>query len=272
MNAKIDLAVDVSNQRAAAYRAMASRSRSFQIVSDQQECRAVVTDSPEKRLDIVLRGGHMLVLDPLQISNDMRTVLASSGRTMPALSSRFQPSTWQIKRALDDGKLGQPGLLRIHHWRSASDENHADLASELDLAIWMIGSPPSEVYAVVREKYLHVHLGFAGGAMAIIDIDWSIPDGNTYDSLSLIGSTGAAYADDQHNMNLLLGAAGTSAMRTSQRDVALAGMMEEFAAAITDDRWFSPNWSDVEVALQLAEITRLSANEQRVLIVQSHHA
>ena len=38
--------------------------------------------------------------------------------------------------------------------------------------------------------------------MALIDFTNSLPDGDNYESLCLIGSKGAAYADDHRNRNL----------------------------------------------------------------------
>ncbi|MEC8690236.1 MAG: hypothetical protein VX016_01635, partial [Verrucomicrobiota bacterium] len=51
-------------------------------------------------------------------------------------------------------------------------------------------------------KCLLVHLGFKCGGMALIDFTNSLPDGDNYESLCLIGAKGAAYADDHRNRNL----------------------------------------------------------------------
>ena len=51
-------------------------------------------------------------------------------------------------------------------------------------------------------KCLLVHLGFKCGGMALIDFTNSLPDGDNYESLCLIGSKGVAYADDHRNRNL----------------------------------------------------------------------
>jgi hypothetical protein len=73
-----------------------------------------------------------------------------------------------------------------------------------------MGSAPNLVYAIERpqasestSEYLQVHLGFAGGAMALIDIYSGLPNQQSYYALSIIGSTGAAYVDDHQNMQLL---------------------------------------------------------------------
>ena len=270
MNSTINLAVDVPEPHGAVYRSAAARLPGLEVVGDVQESQAVVTADPHAGLDIVIRGGHMLVLEPFAVTNGLRDVLASSGRTMPALTSRFQPSTQQVKQALDDGKLGVPGLLRIHCWKEESDCREDDLASVLDVAMWMFGCPPTEVYTVARQAYRQVHLGFPSAGMALVDVDSSLPPGNDYHSLSLIGAAGASYDDDHHNVNLLLAAPGTLAIPVSQQEATITGLMKEFVTAIAQDRPFSPNWGDVQLALQLEEIARLSASQKRVLVVESN--
>ena len=44
-----------------------------------------------------------------------------------------------------------------------------------------------------RVRIIQVHLGFADGGMALIDINSSVPVGDDYYSLSLIGADGSAY-------------------------------------------------------------------------------
>ena len=110
-------------------------------------------------------------------------------------------------------KLGEPGLLRVHRWRQAETETHilsksstaALLFGDIDLALRIFGETPTEIYAIGRDDhaYVQVHLGFSNGGMAILDFARGLPSGQGYNSVSLIGSTGAAYADDHHNSHLL---------------------------------------------------------------------
>ena len=61
--------------------------------------------------------------------------------------------------------------------------------------------------------------------------------GDDYYSLHLIGSDGAAYADDHHNQPLLRNSDGrTLPDRDFQRDPATAMMLAEFVAGIQEDR------------------------------------
>jgi len=126
------------------------------------------------------------------------------------------PSRQLIKRELDAGKLGEPGLIRIHHWEAGGEVDAAhqlpvSLLQQIDVILWLMGKPPTLVYAVQHEeaaksrlgRYLQIHLGFPGGAMALLVYSSRLPPGDSYRSLHVIGSAGAAYADDQQNMQLL---------------------------------------------------------------------
>jgi predicted dehydrogenase len=126
------------------------------------------------------------------------------------------PSRQLIKRELDAGKLGEPGLIRIHHWEAGgeADSGHelpSALLQHIDVILWLMGKSPSLVYAVEhggaaknrQGRYLQIHLGFPSSAMALLVYSSLHPPGDPYRSLHVIGSAGAAYADDQQNMQLL---------------------------------------------------------------------
>ncbi len=74
------------------------------------------------------------------------------------------------------------------------------------LALWFFDDVPEHIHGTASiengVKCLLVHLGFKCGGMALIDFTNSLPDGDNYESLCLIGSKGAAYADDHRNRNL----------------------------------------------------------------------
>jgi predicted dehydrogenase len=126
------------------------------------------------------------------------------------------PSRQLIKRELDAGKLGEPGLIRIHHWEAGGEDSIAGelpraLLQQVNVILWLMGKPPTVVYAVEhgdkaknkQARYIQIHLGFPEDAMALLVYSSLHPPGDPYCSLHVIGSAGAAYADDQHNMQLL---------------------------------------------------------------------
>ncbi len=161
-------------------------------------------------------------------------------------SYRFLPSVRALKDSLASGKLGAPGLVRIHQWQATGCDLKQALIQQLDVACWLVEQPVSLVFAQRRSipeakestlrDYVQVHLGFEDDRMAVIDCTTSLPAGDDYYSLSVIGSTGAAYADDHHNMQLVFGGSQPRAFRTSQGDFALLTAWQEFIDATDKKR------------------------------------
>lgn len=189
---------------------------------------------------------------------------------MPAHTWRFLPSIQAVKRSLDAGKLGEPGLLRIHRWLppEATPESLTErILPDADLACWMFGGAPEKVWTLQTPSnpdYIQFHLGFANGGMAMIDIACSLPAGD-YFSLSIIGATGAAYADDHHNMNLLYAGDQPNALRTSEGRADLAGQLQEFVDAIHEQRQATVILKDATRAIAVTKRIIESANSNHVI-------
>jgi predicted dehydrogenase len=178
-----------------------------------------------------------------------------TGRLAVLNSRRYLPSLRLIKDQIEAGKLGEVGLVRLHHWEPDEKvSQEAALANNLDLAVWMVGAQPSCLYAVADASgsYTQVHLGFAGGAAALIDVSLPRPAPEPmsyivrqdYRSLSVIGSSGAAYADDT--------------MREPEGRLSLAAMVQEFVDGLVSGRDFSLTVQDWRQVLQAAETARRS--------------
>ena len=101
--------------------------------------------------------------------------------------------------------------------------------------------------------------------MAMIDIAGSLPAGDGYFSLSMIGGTGAAYADDHHNMNLLYAGDQPKALRTSEGRADLAGQLQEFVDAIHEQRQATVILKDATRAIAVTEQIIESANSNHVI-------
>ena len=137
---------------------------------------------------------------------------------------RFLPSRQLLRQQLDTGKLGDVGLIRIHRWEPNVLHDEGDLPMgllrDLDLVLWLVGKLPDAIHAVEQNdstgRTIQVHLGFPGGAMALIDFSNQLPEGDGYQSLSVIGSAGAAYADDHQNMQLVFRGGRAQAMRAEE--------------------------------------------------------
>ncbi len=169
-------------------------------------------------------GKHVLADTPLaesveQAQRAIRACRAAGVCLMVGQPLRFMPYQQAVRESLDAGKLGVPGLLRIHHWNAGADcedgRNLVDAVSELtirevDLACWLFDAAPDIVYSTAfsldkPNRGVQLHLGFPAGGMALIDCSRALqPGSDSYYALTLIGSKGAAYADDHHNTNLLL--------------------------------------------------------------------
>ena len=139
-------------------------------------------------------GKHVLVETPLALSAQQAQSLTddcqeAGVRLMVGQAGRFLPSVQAVKESLASGRLGEPGLLRVHRWEprpSGSDrrlEQEAEqegagvygLACDIDLACWLFEDVPDRVFAVDRRgshpplellDYLQLHLGFPNGGMA----------------------------------------------------------------------------------------------------------
>jgi myo-inositol 2-dehydrogenase/D-chiro-inositol 1-dehydrogenase len=227
---------------------------------------ALVLCSADQPLAALIRraaeaGKHILADGTLAESvGEVKRLLADCAgvRLMVGMSARFLPSLRAVKEALDSGRLGEPGLLRIHHWEPHGPGGVLPrLTREADLACWLFGRHPSEVYAAAspahpqEPTYVQLHLGFAGGGMALIDRAQTLPPGDSYFSLSVIGSAGAAYADGHHNTQLLFGGGHPAGLLTGEGDGHVLAQFQEFVAAIGEGREPSPGGADELRATQV---------------------
>jgi predicted dehydrogenase len=191
---------------------------------------AVFFGPPRTEIERFLREGkHVLVSADAGWSKEMlqsHTEIAktANARFIIANPERYLPSRRVIRQELDTGKLGEPGLIRLHRWAPAEHDGSA--LCDLDLVMWYFGKPPNLVYAVG-----HVfHLGFPGGGMALLD--HAVVPGDRYDSLSVICSSGAAYADDHQNMQLIFRGGPTTAIRTGEGIQQWSALVQEFVDSI----------------------------------------
>ena len=227
-------------------------------------------------------GKHVLVQPPMAAGAEEAERAAASARAagvrlMPAHGDRFRADCRAVKASLDQGELGRPGLLRIHDWSPAGEENGNTFPralAALDLALWMFDGPPTHVLAAVQPpgaaslaegEYLQVHLGFEGGGMALIDVTRALPAGDGYRSLALIGSLGAAHADDHHNAQLLYGGGRARAVLTEPDESVAALVLAEFAAAVAEEREPAVTGEDGAAVLRVAEAAASSWGAEAAL-------
>lgn len=191
-----------------------------------------------------------------QVDEVISACEAAGVKLMVGLSTRYLPSQQTVKNAITSGDLGELGLVRIHHWEAGTNGTNAigHVTSEIDVANWLFEALPSEVYATGRsDDYLQVHLGFPNGGMALIDYASSLPHGGGYFSLSVIGSTGTATADDHHNMNLIYRGGKPLAVTGGQGISHVRAQLQEFVDAIGEQRAPATSGIDGRNALLVAD-------------------
>ena len=157
----------------------------------------------------------------------------------------FDPARQEVWGQIQAGKLGDVGLVRCHRWEAfqwpksvAALDLARLLAPDLCLASWLVGarqveaSLPNQVFAISRLGAVVAHLRFPNGAMAVINLASRLPGEGNYYSLSVIGSSGAAYADDQHNVQLLYAGGNRQALRNGFGILPMVSMLKTFVNQI----------------------------------------
>ena len=135
------------------------------------------------------------------------------GRLLLAYRQRWRPEVAAVCAALEAGELGGTGLIRLHSWRVGDQGEEAATAAlrdAVDTVLRVAGAGPEAVHAAGDGACLLVHLGFAGGGMALLDLATSPAE--PYDSLTVIGADGAAHAEDHRNVQLLYDRRGLQGM------------------------------------------------------------
>ena len=248
------------------------------------ECDAVVLDATcgiAAARQAIEAGKHLLIRGELQVTQGELDALdalsrARDRRLMIGCETRFGPALQTVKDSITSGQIGDPGLLRIHRWEAADRERQTLTCSpqrEIDLACWLFDASPERVFAVNHSTvartnsadYLQMHLGFPRDGMALIDISHSLPSGDNYFSLSVIGSTGAAYADDHHNTQLVFGGGSATAHRTTETQAALLAQLQEFLAAIDERRDPSASLVNQRLVLRVADAVTQSLESRQAI-------
>jgi hypothetical protein len=216
----------------------------------------------------LLAGGkHVLLADgscpPVDVLDQLAT---SAGRARLAVVNpdAHLPSRQLVRQLLHAGKLGGPGLVRLHRWEPAGQPSA--LVRDLEMVLGLVGSPAHLVYAVENAPagFVQVHLGFAGGATALLD-HARLPAGDAYGSLSVIGSSGAAHADDHGNVQLLYRGGPPLAVRTGEGLAPLASLLQDFIDGVQAGRDFADTLAGWRSALRVSNAVRLSLTSRQAI-------
>lgn len=203
---------------------------------------------------LIADGTHVVLgtdcLHPVEVL-EAATKQATTGHAKLVVTNpdRMLPSRRLIFDEIATGKLGITGLIRIHRWEPLNSSRlispgqlPAALVRDLDLTLWLKGLRPNVVFATGRTAgvtpvdVLQTHLGFADGAMALIDYTNTLPAGDGYQSLSVISSSGAVYADDHANRQLVFSEGTASAEGTDEGLLPIGNLLQSFIdRLLTDD-------------------------------------
>lgn len=226
----------------------------LRVDSDWAGVDALVCEGAELALQAARSGMHVLLLQPFRLAPAQTALLRAEPRIVPAFLGRYLPSRRQVHQEVEARNLGRPGLIRLHDWDPSRSLDDQRIAENLDLVCWLMKASPNTVYAAKRDdEYVQVHLGFDGDAMALIDID-ARPVGAPYGSLHLVGSRGAAYVDDHHNMQLLLKNHGIKATPTSEAALAWKHLLRWYFETFRSDGISDPLWSQVCIVNRLVSV------------------
>ncbi|MFM2096393.1 MAG: hypothetical protein RIS70_3517 [Planctomycetota bacterium] len=283
-----------------------------QLTGEQRDSiDAVYFDGPlyDRRTEVdrvIADRKHVLISAPGEFDvHEIERLYAKAREQRVTLGIRnllpHRPSYVAVKESLESGKLGSPSLLRLNDWRAALkcstdptaniDESHSmrdawsqfwqGVAENLEVALWIFGIEPNEIFATSRPSpsdgrdvalsdrcYVQVHLGFPNGGMALIGVANTLPPGDEYRSLTLIGSSGAAYADDHHQTQLLYRGGLPTAARTSESCVAETSLLRDFLSEVrneTTDSVATPigRFPDGMTVARIVARVRDSIREQR---------
>ena len=262
---------------------LAARLRGVTLVSPA-DCEAIAfldpaSASAEAIHPFLSAGKHVVAVSELcPLETDLEALSAAARESGAQLSlvnaDRYLPSRQLIRQQLDAGKLGEPGLVRIHDWQPSNDASpsYHSLVRSLDIAGWLMGKLPELAYTVEsagaahdRGRFVQVHLGFPGGGMTLINFSNRLPPGDAYHSLSVIGSTGAAYADDHQNMQLLYRGGQAQAVRTGEGSKHFAALVQDFADALAAGRDLSPSVHSWRNVLAVAAAVRRSLESRSAI-------
>ncbi|MCY2963593.1 MAG: Gfo/Idh/MocA family oxidoreductase [Planctomycetota bacterium] len=225
------------------------------------------------------QGKHLLLVTPgewpVAELEELRSLGEKRGaRILVCEPSRHRPSVQAVREAVMSGKLGTIGLMRLHDWSHAHMGQAASvweaLRANIDLACWLFGEIPESLYCVSSQSLedeatvgpvgpLQIQLGFRAGGMAILDCYRSLPSAEDYFSLSVLGSTGATYADDHHNRQLLLGSAGARGVTTGEGVLPMVSRLRNLLDACAGRVAALTTWEDLRRSAIVLAGARLSS-------------
>lgn len=206
---------------------------------------------------------------------------------------RFAPAVVAVRSQVKAGVLGLPGMCRLHHWHSPISQieskqvGHQRPVSlnwpstwlcEMDVVMWLMQGAPERVFALQQTVdasptstnsafgTIQLHCTWSAGGMALLDFCDQLPIGEGYRSMMLIGSSGAAYLDDQQDRQLVFRGGAPQTILDQQDILPLTAMLQDFVNRCIDaatsgvsrsdafsDQQSAGSWADVLKLVELAQ-------------------
>lgn len=215
----------------------------FQLSNYQEEFLIAASWIDEIEVVNIDENPDAIVTDNADIQSNEKPVLLFGSLPIegipliiPALPKRFSPEVIALRESVEAGNLGKLGLLRMHLWNQKESDEIQEMVHAIDLALWFFGANPEHIHGTTSAenevKCSLIHLGFKCGGMALLDFTNSLPSGDNYESLSLIGSKGAAYTDDHRNRNLFFNVGAPDAKCPDTSMNFIGPMLEDFTQRI----------------------------------------
>ena len=241
-SAKVRLAAvcDVDEQRArdlgSKFAAESYTDLNKMLARDDIDAVSIVTPDfahTDIALAAIRAGKHVLVEKPLATTSaECRRIIdaanAAGVKLMVDFHNRWNPPFCSAKASIDKGEIGSVRLIyyrlsdtifvptEMLSWASKSTVAWFIGSHSLDTVTWLIGDKVESVYAVSRSVVLkgkgidtpdfyEVILEFAGGAVAVVENCWILPNSlpNIIDlKCEIVGSEGALYVDGSSHRTL----------------------------------------------------------------------
>jgi predicted dehydrogenase len=233
------------------------------VLSEEYDAAVFLGPAADNEVERLLTAGKSVLLTV----GSLPERLPATGRLAVVNPDRYLPSRQLVRQQLDTGKLGEVGLVRLHRWQPAV-ANGSGLLRDLDLLLWLVNKLPERAYAVAASSFVQVHLGFPGGGMALLDHFTGLPPGDGYTSLSVIGSTGAACADDHHNSQLLYAGGSARTVQAGEGNQYLATLVQEFVDALHTGRDLSASVADWRRVLAVRDAVNRALTSRQAIALE----
>jgi hypothetical protein len=104
--------------------------------------------------------------------------------------------------------------------------------------------------------------------MALLACSSALPAGDDYRSLSVIGSAGAAYADDHQNMQLIYRGRHPQAIRAEEGIRQWVNITQDFVDALSSGRDLSSSFLDWQRASAVAQAVEQSLVSRQAISLE----